>query len=68
MNAVFTVLVCDPQGRLAVTHNVAPKARESSHDAPARILNDARAVGCSLCVVMSSSGVLAHYGLPETAR
>jgi hypothetical protein len=58
----FTVLVCDAEGRLAVTHDVAPQARESVHDAPARILKDARAVGCSLCVVMGPRGVLAHYG------
>lgn len=62
MSATFTVLVCGADGRLTVTHNVAPNARESAHDAPARILRDARASGCSLCVVMSDRGVLAHYG------
>ena len=68
MSALFTVLVCDPQGRLAVTYDVEPKAGESAHDAPARILKDARAVGCPVCVVMNQRAVLAHYGLPGKAK
>jgi hypothetical protein len=56
----FTVLVCDPDGRLAVTYDV--------KNEPKRIVKDARLVGCSLCVVMSKRGVVAHYGIKGKAR